>query len=51
MDGFLDDILGYDEVTYSVPDERQQQPERSAGDNGQAAKRGHSSEQQVSVCS
>ena len=52
MDELLDDILGYDEVTYSVPDEpqqQQQQPERSAGDNAQAAKRGHSGEQQVSV--
>ena len=45
MDEFLDCILGHDEVTYSVPAEPQQQPERSAGDNGQAAKRGHSGEQ------
>ena len=49
MNDFLDDILGYDEVTDSVPDEPQQQPKRSADVNGQAAKRGHSGEQ-VSFC-
>ena len=52
MDELLDDLFDYDgEVTYSVPDQpkQQQQPEHSAGDNGQAAKRGHSGEQQVSV--